>query len=59
MKDIEGAPITQELLQKIIDDYIEYYVGTYLKYGCMLVNAYGRPRLYDDEREEQYGKSRN
>lgn len=53
MEHVEGRPITQEELQQDIDEYVKYFGGTYLKYGCMLVNSFGRPKLYDDEREEQ------
>jgi hypothetical protein len=59
MEDIEDEPITREELQKDIDFYVKYFGGTYLKYGCMLVDGYGRPKLYIDEKEEQHAKEGN
>jgi Phosphoketolase len=58
-KLVDKPPITQKQLQDAVDDYIEYYGGTYLKYGCMLVNAFGRPKLYDDEKAEENAKHWN
>jgi|GEM_PF-1650960 len=58
-KLVDKPPITQKQLQDAVDDYIKYYGGTYLKYGCMLVNAFGRPKLYDDEKAEENAKHWN
>lgn len=59
MKTIDNQPIGSEDLRKSIQEYVKYFGGTYLKYGCLLVNRFGRPKLYDDEKEEQNGKEKN